>query len=58
MLLCTEEEAMDCHFTQMMPTKWLIDIFEIGATAASFCSKGAKSIPGVLLPVDGGYTAR
>jgi len=55
---CTEEEAMDRLFTQMMPTRRLIDPSEIGATAVFLCSEGAKSITGVLLPVDGGYTAR
>ena len=55
---CTEEEAMDRLFTQMMPTHRLIDPSEIGATAVFLCSEGAKSITGVLLPVDGGYTAR
>jgi len=34
------------------------DPTEIGATVAFLCSEGAKSITGVLLPVDGGYTAR
>lgn len=55
---CSEEEAMDRLFTQMMPTHRLIDPAEIGATAVFLCSEGAKSITGVLLPVDGGYTAR
>ncbi|TBW37430.1 SDR family oxidoreductase [Siculibacillus lacustris] len=55
---CTEEEAMDRVFTQNMPTHRLIDPWEIGATAVFLCSEGAKSITGVLLPVDGGYTAR
>jgi 3-hydroxybutyrate dehydrogenase len=55
---CSEEEAMDRLFTQMMPTHRLIDPSEIGATAVFLCGEGAKSITGVLLPVDGGYTAR
>lgn len=55
---CTEEEAMDRVFTQNHPTRRLIDPSEIGATVAFLCSEGAKSITGVLLPVDGGYTAR
>jgi 3-hydroxybutyrate dehydrogenase len=55
---CSEEEAMDRVFTQNHPTKRLIDASEIGDTVAFLCSEGAKSITGVLLPVDGGYTAR
>jgi 3-hydroxybutyrate dehydrogenase len=55
---CTEEEAMDRVFTQNLPTRRLIDASEIGETVAFLCSEGAKSITGVLLPVDGGYTAR
>lgn len=55
---CTEEEAMERVFMANMPTKRLIDPSEIGATAAFLCSEGAKSITGVLLPVDAGYTAR
>jgi 3-hydroxybutyrate dehydrogenase len=55
---CTEEEAMDRVFTQNHPTKRLIEASEIGETVAFLCSEGAKSITGVLLPVDGGYTAR
>jgi 3-hydroxybutyrate dehydrogenase len=55
---CSEEEAMDRVFTQNHPTKRLIDASEIGDTVAFLCSESAKSITGVLLPVDGGYTAR
>jgi 3-hydroxybutyrate dehydrogenase len=55
---CTEEEAMDRVFTQNHPTRRLIDASEIGETVAFLCSEHAKSITGVLLPVDGGYTAR
>jgi 3-hydroxybutyrate dehydrogenase len=55
---CTEEEAMDRVFTQNLPTRRLIEASEIGETVAFLCSEGAKSITGVLLPVDGGYTAR
>jgi 3-hydroxybutyrate dehydrogenase len=55
---CSEEEAMDRVFTQNHPTKRLIEASEIGETVAFLCSEGAKSITGVLLPVDGGYTAR
>jgi 3-hydroxybutyrate dehydrogenase len=55
---CTEEEAMDRLFTQNLPTRRLIDASEMGDTVAFLCSEGAKSITGVLLPVDGGYTAR
>jgi 3-hydroxybutyrate dehydrogenase len=55
---CTEEEAMDRVFTQNLPTRRLIEASEMGDTVAFLCSEGAKSITGVLLPVDGGYTAR
>ena len=55
---CSEEEAMDRVFTQNLPTRRLIEASEIGETVAFLCSEGAKSITGVLLPVDGGYTAR
>lgn len=58
LLGCSEEEAMDRVFTQNLPTRRLIDACEIGETVAFLCSEGAKSITGVLLPVDGGYTAR
>ena len=40
------------------PTKKFIEVEEIAAAAVFLCSEGAKSITGIALPAEGGWTAR
>lgn len=53
----TEEEVIKDVMLAPQPTKKFVEVEEIGALACFLCSKGASSITGAALPVDGGWTA-
>jgi 3-hydroxybutyrate dehydrogenase len=40
------------------PTKRFVTVEELGAASVFLCSEGARSITGVALPVDGGWTSQ
>ena len=40
------------------PSKRFAEVDELGALAAFLCTDAARSITGVALPVDGGWTAQ
>lgn len=40
------------------PSKRFVTVEELGATTVFLCSEGARSITGVALPVDGGWTGQ
>jgi 3-hydroxybutyrate dehydrogenase len=53
----SEEEVIQNVLLAAQPTKRFVEVEELGALAVFLCSEGARSMTGVALPVDGGWTA-
>lgn len=53
----SEAEVIRDVLLAAQPTKRFVEVDELGALAVFLCSDGARSITGVALPVDGGWTA-
>jgi len=53
----TEEEALEKAFLDEMPTGKFIEPREVGELCAYLCSDAARSITGVPIAIDGGWTA-
>ncbi|QZA77711.1 3-hydroxybutyrate dehydrogenase [Deefgea tanakiae] len=53
----TEEEVIRDVLLYAQSTKKFVEVEELGALAAFLCSDGARSMTGIALPVDGGWTA-
>ena len=53
----SEEAVIRDVLLAAQPTKRFVEVSEIAAVTAFLCSDGARSITGVMLPVDGGWTA-
>ncbi|MEM8812336.1 MAG: 3-hydroxybutyrate dehydrogenase [Pseudomonadota bacterium] len=54
----TEEEVKRDVLLAAQPTKEFVTVEEIAALALFLCTDGARSITGVTIPVDGGWTAQ
>jgi 3-hydroxybutyrate dehydrogenase len=53
----SEKEVIEDVLLAAQPTKRFVEVEELGALAAFLCSDGARSMTGIALPVDGGWTA-
>ena len=53
----SEEEVIRDVLLYAQSTKKFVEVEELGALAAFLCSDGARSMTGIALPVDGGWTA-
>lgn len=53
----TEEEVINKVLLAAQPTKKFVTMEEVAAMAAYFASGSAVSMTGVILPIDGGWTA-
>lgn len=53
----SEEEVIRDVLLAAQPTKKFVEVDELGALAVFLCSEGARSMTGIALPVDGGWTA-
>lgn len=53
----TEDEVVREVLLKAQPTKRFVTSEEVAAAAAFLCSDGARSITGIALPIDGGWTA-
>ena len=53
----TEEEVVRDVMLAPQPTKKFVEVDEVAALAVFLCSKGATSITGAALPIDGGWVA-
>ncbi len=53
----TEEEVIRDVLLYAQSTKKFVEVEELGALAVFLCSDGARSMTGIALPVDGGWTA-
>ncbi len=53
----TEEEVVRDVLLEAQPTKRFVEVEEVAATAVFLCSKGASSITGAAIQVDGGWVA-
>jgi 3-hydroxybutyrate dehydrogenase len=54
----SRDEVINNVLLAAQPSKRFVTVEEIGATAVFLCSEGARSITGVALPVDGGWTGQ
>jgi len=54
----TEEEVIKKVILDAQPTKKFVELEEIGALAVFLCSKGADSITGAAMQIDGGWVAK
>jgi len=54
----TEAEVVRNVLLAAQPTKRFIAADEVAAAALFLCSEGARSITGIALPIDGGWTAQ
>ena len=54
----TEDEVVREVLLKAQPTKRFVTVEEVAAAAAFLCSEGARSITGIALPIDGGWTAQ
>ena len=54
----TEDEVVREVLLKAQPTKRFVTSEEVAAAAAFLCSDGARSITGIALPIDGGWTAQ
>lgn len=54
----TEDEVVREVMLKAQPTKRFVTSEEVAAAAAFLCSDGARSITGIALPIDGGWTAQ
>jgi 3-hydroxybutyrate dehydrogenase len=53
----TEQQVISDVLLAAQPTKRFVTVEEIAATVKFLCSDDARSITGIALPVDGGWTA-
>jgi 3-hydroxybutyrate dehydrogenase len=53
----TEQQVIEDVLLAAQPTKRFVTVDEIAATVKFLCSDDARSITGITLPVDGGWTA-
>jgi 3-hydroxybutyrate dehydrogenase len=53
----SEAEVVQNVLLAAQPTKRFVEVDELGSLAVYLCSDGAKSMTGIALPVDGGWTA-
>lgn len=53
----TEEEVIRDVLLYAQSTKKFVEVEELGALAVFLCSDSARSMTGIALPVDGGWTA-
>ncbi|WP_373973623.1 3-hydroxybutyrate dehydrogenase [Chitinibacter sp. SCUT-21] len=53
----SEEEVIRDVLLYAQSTKKFVEVEELGSLAAFLCSDGARSMTGIALPVDGGWTA-
>lgn len=53
----SEEEVIRDVLLYAQSTKKFVEVEELGALAAFLCSDNARSMTGIALPVDGGWTA-
>ena len=54
----TEEEVVREVLLKAQPTRRFVTVEEVGAAAVFLCSPAARSITGIALPIDGGWTAQ
>ena len=54
----SEEEVVREVLLKAQPTKRFVTVEEVAAAAAFLVSDGARSITGIALPIDGGWTAQ
>ena len=54
----SREEVINNVLLAAQPSKRFVTVEELGALSVFLCSEGARSINGVALPVDGGWTAQ
>ena len=54
----TKDEVINDVLLHAQPTKQFVTSEEVAALAVFLASDAAKSITGVILPVDGGWTAQ
>ncbi len=54
----TEDEVVREVLLKAQPTRKFVTPEEVAAAAAFLCSDGARSITGIALPIDGGWTAQ
>lgn len=54
----SREEVISNVLLAAQPTKRFVTVEELGAVAVFLCSDAARSITGVALPVDGGWTGQ
>jgi 3-hydroxybutyrate dehydrogenase len=53
----TREQVINDVLLHAQPTKQFVTVEEVAALATFLCSESARSITGVILPIDGGWTA-
>jgi len=54
----SREEVINTVLLAAQPTKRFVTVEELGALTVFLCGEGARSITGVALPVDGGWTGQ
>jgi 3-hydroxybutyrate dehydrogenase len=54
----SREDVINNVLLAAQPTKRFVTVEELGAVSVFLCSEGARSITGVALPVDGGWTGQ
>ena len=54
----SREDVINNVLLAAQPTKRFVTVEELGAVTVFLCSEGARSITGVALPVDGGWTGQ
>ncbi len=53
----TEQQVISDLLLAAQPTKRFVTVEELAAVVTFLCTGNAKSITGITLPVDGGWTA-
>jgi 3-hydroxybutyrate dehydrogenase len=54
----SREEVINTVLLAAQPSKRFVTVEELGAVSVFLCTEGARSITGVALPVDGGWTGQ
>jgi 3-hydroxybutyrate dehydrogenase len=54
----TREDVINNVMLAAQPSKRFVTVEELGALSVFLCSEGARSITGIALPVDGGWTGQ
>lgn len=54
----TEEEVIEKVILEAQPTKKFVELEEVGSLAVFLCSRGADSMTGAALQIDGGWVAK